>query len=363
MTDAVNGLTFLWYPRIPLEVLTIRRSFLSGAFVCTVVAAACGGQTAVPSPSASALATAAPAPAKLTVSYSNIVGDELPLWIAKEGGYFEKVGLNVDLLNIASAQGVPALIAGDVQIAQLGGSEVLSAAAEGADVAVIGMLAGVYPFVFEVSANIRTPADLKGRKVGVSSFGSSSDIATRVGLRGIGLDPDKDVNIVPVGSASQRTAALLSGAIDAGVAQPPEQLALEKAGFHQLFDLAALRLPSANTSVAVKRAYLSANRDVVQRYVDALVRAIVREKADKAFSIQVLKKYYKSDDDAAMTAAYDFFSLRVAVSLPHATPPQFADAQATLGAKSDKVKNFDVTRLIDDSFVSDAGKRGLDIGK
>src|SRR5206468_3251632 len=82
---------------------------------------------------------------------------------------------------------------------------------------VVAQLAGVYPFVLEVAAKITSIADLKGKKIGVSSVGSSSDIATRAALKKLGLDPDKDVTIVPVGSAAQRTAAMLSGAIDAGV--------------------------------------------------------------------------------------------------------------------------------------------------
>ncbi len=328
-----------------------------------LAATACGGggaTTATATPSPTAAPTKTPLPVtKIVASYSNIIGDELPLWTAKEGGYFEKNGIDADLQNIASAQGVPALIAGQVQFAQLGGSEVLSAAAQGADLVVIGMLAGVYPFVFVVPPDIKTKEDLKGKKVGVSSVGSSSDIATRVGLRGIGLDPDKDVAIVAVGSLQLRVAALLSGAIQGGVATPPETLQFEEKGFHVLFDLAALKLPSANTAVVVKKTFLAANTDLVQRYVDALVLAIAREKTDRAFGIDVLKKYYKSTDDKAMSVAYDFFSQRVAASLPFSSPANFKDAQDTLGKTNAAVKSFDVTKLIDNSYVQSAADRGL----
>ncbi len=327
------------------------------------IVAGCGG-AAAPSPSASASAapsaTTPPPIVNLTVSYSNIIGDELPLWATKEGGFFDQNRLNVDLQNIASAQGIPALIAGQTQFAQVGGSETLSANAGGADLVVVAQLAGVYPFVLEVAPEINSVNDLKGKKVGVSSVGSSSDIATRVALKKMGLDPDKDVSILAVGSSTQRTAAMLAGSIQAGVSQPPDSLAVEAKGFHVLYDLASQHLPSANTSVVVTRAYLNANRDVVQRYVDSLVLGIKKLKADRAFGIQVLKKYFKSDDEKAMAATYDFYAVLVTATQPFVKPEMFADSQATLGATNGKVKSYDVPKMLDPSFVQNAVNRGLD---
>jgi NitT/TauT family transport system substrate-binding protein len=343
------------------------RRALALSIATFVLAAACGGSAVAPSPSptvaASAVATPTPKPSpfKLVVSYSNIIGDELPLWATKEGGFFEQNALDVaDLQNIASAQGVPALISNQVQVAQVGGSEVLSVNAEGGDLVVVAQLAGVYPFVLEVAAPIKTIADLKGKKIGVSSVGSSSDIATRAALKKMGLDADKDVTILAVGSAAQRTAAMLSGAIDAGVSQPPDSLAVEAKGFHVLYDLASQKLPSANTSVVVTRTFLTANKAVVQRYVDSLVQGIKKMKAERQFGIDVLKKYFKSTDDTAMAATYDFYAQLVTATQPFPRPEMFADAQSILGAKSDKVKNYDVSKMLDTSFVQSAVDRGLD---
>jgi len=343
------------------------RGVLALSVATLVLAAACGGTAVAPSPSptvggtVTATATPKPSPFKLVVSYSNIIGDELPLWSTKEGGFFEQNALDIgELQSIASTQGVPALISNQVQVAQLGGSEAMSANAEGAELVVVAQLAGVYPFVLEVSASIKTTEDLKGKKVGVSSVGSSSDIATRAALKKMGLDPEKDVTIVPVGSAAQRTAAMLSGAIDAGVSQPPDSLAVEAKGFHVLYDLASQKLPSANTSVVVTRSFLTANKAVVQRYVDSLVQGIKKMKADRPFGIDVLKKYFKSTDDKAMGGTYDFYAQLVTATQPFPKPEMFADAQTILGAKSDKVKSYDVTKMLDTSFVQSAVDRGLD---
>jgi len=343
------------------------RRVLALSVATLVLAAACGGTAVAPSPSptvggtVTATATPKPSPFKLVVSYSNIIGDELPLWSTKEGGFFEQNALDIgELQSIASTQGVPALISNQVQVAQLGGSEAMSANAEGAELVVVAQLAGVYPFVLEVSASIKTTEDLKGKKVGVSSVGSSSDIATRAALKKMGLDPEKDVTIVPVGSAAQRTAAMLSGAIDAGVSQPPDSLAVEAKGFHVLYDLASQKLPSANTSVVVTRSFLTANKAVVQRYVDSLVQGIKKMKADRPFGIDVLKKYFKSTDDKAMAATYDFYAKLVTATQPFARPEMFADAQSILGASNAAVKSYDVTKMLDTSFVQSAVDRGLD---
>src|SRR5205807_5026260 len=185
-------------------------------------------------------------------------------------GIFKQNGLDVQLDNIASSTGVPALLSGQTQVAQLGGSEALSAAAGGGDLVIIGIIGGVYPFVFMAPASIASVDQLKGKKIGVSNIGSSSDIATRVMLHNVGLDPEKDVSIVAVGSLENRMAALLNGAIDGGVAQPPDQLALEDKGFHVIYDLAAQKLPSVGDSIVVQRSWLNSNHDVVQRYLDSI---------------------------------------------------------------------------------------------
>jgi ABC-type nitrate/sulfonate/bicarbonate transport system substrate-binding protein len=176
----------------------------------------------------------------------------------------------------------------------------------------------------------------------------------------MGLDPDKDVLIQAVGSAANRTAALLSGAIQAGVSQPPDSLALEAKGFHVLYDLASQKLPSANTSVAVRRSYIGTNKAVVQRYIDSLVQGIKKMKSDKAFGVSVLKKYFNSTDEAAMSATYDFYALSVAPTQPFAKPEMYVDAQTVLGANDAKVKAFDVSKMLDSTFVQSAVDRGLD---
>jgi NitT/TauT family transport system substrate-binding protein len=296
----------------------------------------------------------------VSMGYSNITGDEIAAWVALDAGVFARHDLTVNgQLISGGATTTASLLSGQIQVAHAGGSETLSAVANGADLVIVATLAGVYPYLFEVVPEITSVQDLVGKKVGVSNIGGSADIATRVVLRQQGLDPDKDVTIVATGSSQNRTAAMLSGAIQAGMAAPPENLAVEAVGLHPLFDLASLHLPSANTAVVMQRAYVDANHDLVQRYVDALVEASVQVKNDKPGTVAVFKSYFKSDDDHAMGLAYDFFANEVVQPLPFPRPEQFKDSIETLSGSNPKIREVDLGRLLDASFVQSAADRGL----
>jgi NitT/TauT family transport system substrate-binding protein len=312
--------------------------------------------TTVP-PVAPAAAPATSSTVTLKASYSNVIADNLPEWMALESGIFKQQGLDVQLENIVSSTGIPALLSGQVQIATLGGSETLSAAAQGGDLVVIAIIGPVYPFVFMAPASIGSVDQLKGKKIGISNAGSSSDIATRVMLRQVALDPDKDVTLIAVGSLENRVAALLNGAIDGGVAQPPDQLVLEDKGFHVIYDLAAQKLPSSGTAVVVDRAWLNSNRDTAQRYVDAIVQAIARSRQDRVQAITVLQKYLKNDNQRALDVTYDFFVGQVTPQYPVVRAELFSDSIAQLSVSNDKIKTFDVTKMMDTTFVQSAMDR------
>jgi NitT/TauT family transport system substrate-binding protein len=333
--------------------------------VPTAAAAPTSPPTAAPAATTPPAATVTPKPAnpplqKLAVGYSNVSADDLASWVAKEAGIYVQNGLDVDLQLVSGgSKTMAALLSGQEDLTLQGGGEVLSASASGADLVVLASLAPVYPYLLEVSADVKTIDDLRGKKVGVSSPGGSADIASRVIIKKQGLDPDTDVNFVPVDSHANRTAALISGAIQAGVDDPPDSYEVERHGLHSLFDLAALKLPAANTVLVGQRAWVSGNRETTQKFVDALVAGIARMRADKPFTVGVLKKYFQSDDEDGMSGAYEFFTREVTPAIPMARPEQFADAVAILGDKNDKIKTVDLGRIVDPSFVQSAVDRGV----
>ncbi len=297
-----------------------------------------------------------PAPVALThliVAYSNISPTITPLWTAKQTGLYEKHGLDVDLQYVASATSVAAVVSGQMQLATVGLSEVLGAIAGGADLVVVANQVPAYTYIFEVAPGIQSAADLKGKAIGISRTGSSSDIGTRVVLRKFGLDPDKDVNLVQTGSVTDRAAAMKSGALQGAVAAPPETLAVERLGWHPLFDLSALRL-------VVQRSYRDTHQASVQAYVDALVEGIARVRSDRALAYELLKSNMNIESDEDLSATYDYYTRpELMPALPYPRPEQFADTLDILGKSNEKLAQLDVAPLLDTSFIKSAEDRGI----
>ncbi|MFI5267670.1 MAG: ABC transporter substrate-binding protein [Chloroflexota bacterium] len=332
-------------------------------FVLSLLLAACGGSAVVtPSPTTVASTAARPSAAgtKIAVSYSTVTPDDLPVWLAQDAGIFKSNGLDVDLQFIASNTGVAALISSQTQAAAVGGSEVLAAVLGGADLSVLATVSPVFPYKFTVASSIKTVDDLRGKTIGIAQVGSSSDIGTRLALAKIGLVPGKDVSVIQVGSGPNRTAALQAGSIQASVTQPPDTTILERQGFHTLFDLATLGLPTANTVIAANRSWASGHKDLTQKMVDSVVASIARMKRDKNLATAILSKYYKSTDTEAMALAYDYYSGQVIQSVPSPKPEQFQGALEQLAKEKSQPGGFNISSMLDSSYVDNAVSRGLD---
>jgi NitT/TauT family transport system substrate-binding protein len=292
---------------------------------------------------------------RLAIAYSNLIADSLSLWVARESGIFARSGLDVDLQYIASSNAFAALLAGQVQASAGGGSEVISGTANGADVLVVANLMPIYPYFMESPASIQKPTDLKGGSIAITNPGATFDIASRVALRKVGLNPDTDVQFIKTGSVVNVQSALMSGQVQGGLAQVPDTLKLESAGLHPVIDMSTLDAPASGTVLSMQRAYVDSNKDVAQKIVDSIVQAYALEKEDKATTVKVLKQYLNSDDDAAMSAAYDYYVARAAPTAPK--PEQFADSYGVLSEQNPAVKSVDVARMLDASYFEDATKR------
>ena len=315
--------------------------------------------SAAPAPQQSTVVSPTAEPLDIVVSYSNLSTDQWPVWIAYDEGLFTRHGLNVDLRLLESTTGVAALLAGESQAAIIGGSEIMAAAAEGADVAIVGGLSRTFSFRFMAPPQIQSPQDLRGRRVGVSRFGSSSDIATRVALQRLGLNPGQDVEIVQVGSLTARMQALESGAIQGAVAMPPETTRLTRAGNHVLFDLSDLDLPAATAVMAVRRSDISSRRPMVQAFVDAMVEAIALQRRDPERAQAVLSRWFKTDDQEALQEAWSFYAEKVLATIPRVEVAQLETARQIMAAQSPRIAQYDPQQLIDNSFVDSAVARGL----
>lgn len=319
----------------------------------------------VPSPSVAALPSIVASPstsggalADFPVGYSEIYVGNVPLWYGVEKGIFARHGLNVTLQYTASNAAISALLSNGVVVTNGGGSEALSANASGSDLVVIATTVPKYPYLFLATSDVQSLGDLRGKTVGVSSPGSSSDIATRVGLTQEGLNPNTDVSIVAVGSQANRSAALLSGAIQGGLDQPPSSVAEVRQGLHVLFDMTTFNLPTTNNSLVVTRAYLNAHRDLVQAYVDGFMDSLKQEQSDQQGLDDVIAKYL-SDSDPNDQAQTIQFANEIFANPPMPAPEQFQDAVSQLSPTDASVSDVDLNHMIDASLVQSAAARGV----
>src|SRR6266498_5064022 len=167
---------------------------------------------------------------KIKIAYSST--DTLnQIWtIAQDSGFYKKKGLDVDLVYIGSTTvGIAAIMAQDIQVGNAAGSGVANANVRGADTVSVACTINVLAYELVVLDSVRTAEDLKGKSIGISRFGSVSDVAARELLKGLGLRPMEDVKILQVGGASERAAGFSRGVI-AGFPSPPGNVHLIPGG-------------------------------------------------------------------------------------------------------------------------------------
>jgi NitT/TauT family transport system substrate-binding protein len=308
---------------------------------------------------AAAGSAAAAGGVKITTSFSVASPGFWPLFMAADTGIFQANGLDASVQAIAGAPAsAAALISGQLQFAQFGGGAAMSAAVNGSDLVILTIMVPVDQFVIYGGPAIKTPQDLKGKKLGVVALGGSEDnVAMRSALRSLGMDPDKDVSILAVGQ--DRVSALVNGSIAAATLTPPDTIQAQAAGFHPVFDMAAAKLPHLGQSTVTSRAYVNAHRDVAQKYVDSMIEGIAKLKQDRAMAIAVLGQRIKSDDQQAMGVAWDFYTKEIFPNLPAPKPELFQDAITELSKEDPKIASVDPKSLVDPSFVQNAADRGL----
>jgi NitT/TauT family transport system substrate-binding protein len=252
-----------------------------------------------------ALAAQAKPLIKVVAGYGSTDGAIAPLWFAKETRLFEKRGLDVRLVGMGTgAVSLRALIARDLEIASLSGSGLVQAALQGVDTVIVS--AAINGFVFKVfgAPEITSPAQLKGKKLGVSRYGATSDFAVRLALKKWGLNPEHDVNILQIGTTQDTLRAMQTKMLDAGVLSGTASLMARKAGFRELGDLADLGLHYPMAPIGTTKSYLQKNEGLVKEFMLAYIEAIHDFKRNKEAALAVLKKYTRNDDREVLEDSY-----------------------------------------------------------
>ena len=217
------------------------------------------------------------AQAKLKVAYPTMVGSMAVLWVAKEARLFEKHGLDVELIFISgSSKVVQAMLSKEIPIAEIAIPTVIQANLAGADLV---MLAGPNHKPGQkvmVKPEIKRPEDLKGKKIGVTRFGTSDDFLLRFVLGQWGIQPDREVALIQMGGSQETLAGMVAKSVDGGLLSSPLHLRAGKLGFSLLADLSTIGVDFQGAGVVTSKNYVRENPDLTRRYLRAYVEGLHR---------------------------------------------------------------------------------------
>jgi len=235
---------------------------------------------------------------ELNTSYP-LGGSTSYFWVAYRSGSFEKHGLKLKPVYIrGSVNALQSLLARELFIQMEGGPAGVRAWARGAkDVTLIGAVGNKLDYLLVTIPSIKKPEDLRGKRIGVSAIGASSDFIARFAIRQLGLNPEKDVQILAAGGMGQRWAALTGGHIEASVVQPPYTLLARKAGYTVHLDLSKQDFHYPISAVITTRSFIKAENDTVMNFMRGLADGMdfYRNEANKEKVIQYLGDYYRSN--------------------------------------------------------------------
>ncbi len=271
---------------------------------------------------------------KVKFPYSPIGWESLAWYVAKEAGYYEKYGIDAELFfQGASSEIVQGMLAGEVGMAGLAGPAVISNVIAGGDVIQVAALVKMFTIPLYAQPSIKTLADLKGQKVGVSRFNSVTHLTALAVLQRAGIA--KDVTIVQTGGVPESAAALASGAVAAATVLPPQSLILKEKGYRELVGLKELRelnIPFVENGLAVRRSFANKNPDLVKRFLKASLEGLKRVFDDKNFTMKVLGQYTKINEPRLLEDSYEWAAAAFVKDprVPQDAEKALADTMVTL---------------------------------
>ena len=220
-------------------------------------------------------------------------------WVAHRSGSFEKHGIKVlPIFMRGGREAVQALISRDVYLMQQGSAGVIQAWAQGfKDLVAIGATGNKLDYVLVSTAAIKKPADLKGKKIGISQLGASTDFIARLAVRQLGLT-EKDVALISLGAQGERWAALAGGHVDASVFQPPVTLRARKAGMPIWLDFSKTDYEYVVAGPVTTRSFIKTDRDTVMNFMRGLADGMdfYRDERNKEAVIRYLGEFYRSNN-------------------------------------------------------------------
>jgi NitT/TauT family transport system substrate-binding protein len=304
---------------------------------------------------------AASAPTKSTIAHAAVNARVLPLWVARDQGFFSKYGVPSETIFIRQAPTlVAALTSGDIQIGYTGGTAVLGAAAGGSDLKILAAFTNRVAYDVVAKKNIKTPEDLRGKIFGVQSIGGTVWMGAILALEHFGLDPNRDkISLIAAGDQSVLAQALVAGTIDVTVLDGVMSRTLRDNGYTILAELSKSNIPISSVGIVAKESFIQSNPQTIENLLKALFEseAFIFGPSNKSRAMAILKKYLRVNDQEAEEGYKD-----VITGLdrkPHASLDGLRNVQRLMKLRNPAVEKVKVEELVDDRFMKKLDQSGF----
>ncbi|MEA2658301.1 MAG: NitT/TauT family transport system substrate-binding protein [Candidatus Binatota bacterium] len=297
---------------------------------------------------------------KLNTSYiSTTPGSSSVLWIAKDAKIFDKHGIDATVIFISgSVRGIQSILAGEIAIGEGGGPGLASARLAGGDVVAIAGNVNVLPYYLVSQPTIKKPEDLRGKIGGTHIAGTTAEFALKVGLKRIGIDPLKDVNLRVIGGAIERMVALQKGIVNFTVVTEAGKAMAERLGYPTIVDMVALQIPFPQNGIYTSTKLIRENPDFVRRYLRAYVEAIYYFKTHKEETLRIMRKYSRLEDRKILEEAWDWHT-KFMPEAPYAPAEGYQLVLQDIAEKNPKAAQANVKDYIDTRFIKELEDSGF----
>jgi len=243
---------------------------------------------------------------RIAAGYSAVSATQTGFYIAKDAQLFEKHGLFVDPVYVpGGSRMAQAIIAGEFPLALAGGN-IVNVNLSGGDIVIIGGVVNVPSFYLFVQPAVKRNEDLKGKALGVTRYGASTDVSLRAYLKKYGLEPDRDVKIIQMGGQPEIVAGMQAGVVHGGILTSPADFRAKKSGFVMLANFAKEGIDYPTTSLVSTRSTIKKDRETVKRFLMAYSEAVDRLFRDKELAMKIIGKWTRTQDREILESSYEY---------------------------------------------------------
>jgi NitT/TauT family transport system substrate-binding protein len=306
------------------------------------------------------LVAVAPARAqrKVRLNWTAVTGAQSGLFMAQQEGLFRKNGLEVELIHIpSSSRAIQAILAGEIAISFMDGSNAVQANLKGANLALVAGATNRMVFSLMAKPEFKSVSDLRGKKIGITRVGSSTHTSALYALNQAGLRPS-DYQILPLVEVPNIFTALVAGQIDAGVVSPPTNSRARKAGFRELANLAKDGPEYVSVALGTDRNYVSANEDIVRRVVRSYTEGVQIFKNNKGAALKMIQNQLKVKDLDIQEDTHNQFRQYLEYP-PYVSRKGIGTVIADVAEKEPAAKSAKPEDFIDMRFVAELDKEGF----